>query len=338
MEASSHYDPFAVVLGTRRGKQVTDTLLSHKPTESGREELGVYIAEMRDDADFESTLALLSNQHALIPKRPLLKELAAEFCRYLVVKSSQQFDDEVRRFLDGTAVYPSFGGHLLRVTDQRPKLSGQSAAQTRSIHVWAAGNTLGPIACLEQGANVICGLEITKAAWSRVQRGSWTADNLTALNWKQCAACERECPETLRYVLKETARYVPFGAELYKRMSLSIRTRTVEYLAAGEFATTEEAERIADNAYREMILPAAVTYATRSGEAAVQWVLEERPWRALRRAHGSDISHLLSADDWREALSPCVPQVIDEELVVASNEDFERARALIGARLEERAR
>lgn len=167
-------------------------------------------------------------------------------------------------------------------------------------------------------------------------RGAWTADNLVQIGLRLCLDCARDCPPALTYVLKETPQYVPFGAELYKRMLKSIRQRTLKYLAEGEFTDFISAQRLAGCAYREMLLPAAIKAATEGGEATLQNVLGEREYRALTIEHEGEIAPLLSSDDWREILDPCVPRVIDDQPVIATDEDFARMRTLIGERVRVR--
>jgi hypothetical protein len=117
----------------------------------------------------------------------------------------------------------------------------------------------------------------------------------------------------------------------------AITQKTVQHIQTRPFSTVEDAREIANSAYHEMLLPAAVTYALQGKEATVQWVLDARRWRALCSTHGSEISPLLSSDDWKDALSPCVPKLIDGEIETADESVFAGARTDIADALAERA-
>ena|ERR1039458_9987115 len=86
-----------------------------------------------------------------------------------------------------------------------------------------------------------------------------------------------------------------------------------------------------------MLLPATVAYAQKHGEQVVQRLLDVRPWRELRRAYGDSLCQLLSTDDWKDALSPCVPRQEGEEISEAPEEALATAREELCAKLREGA-
>lgn len=326
-------DPFNAVMGRKRGALAPDTILSLRPTDAAHADLESYLQQLRE-RNFAKTLSVLSERHALIPDRPLLGKLAAEFCRYLVGQSALHFDDALRHYLHVTRVYPRESDFLLLGSD----LSRRNAGQRRGLHVWVDGDKVGPLGCLSEAAETVCGLEVNKAAWRRVDRGTWQAENLTELKWERCQQCEQKCPAKLRYALEETPRYIPFGAPLYTKLLRAVTPKAVEQLGAGGFATVADATAIANRSYHRMLLPASVAYVTRSGEPAIQWLLDTRVWHQQRREHGSVLHKLLNADDWRGALGPCIPQSTDDGRVLqASPEQLASARAVLSQLIQARA-
>ena len=63
------HDPFAAILGTKRGRQKSDTILTRRPSKAAKEDLGTYLAELKED-NLDRTLKMLTDKHSLITQRP----------------------------------------------------------------------------------------------------------------------------------------------------------------------------------------------------------------------------------------------------------------------------
>lgn len=327
-------DPFAVVLGTGRGKQESDTLLSPRPSPSGRAELEEHLQLLREH-EFDHAMAVLSANYALIGERPLLGELAFEVCKHLVGQSSAKLDEALRHALDKTGVYPALSDYL--VLGPETKTKDPIPRSQRLVHIWPEGDRVGPIACLEEPSPTVCGQKVDRGSWQRVQRGTWTSDSLADIRWSRCEECEENCPDDLAYILEEKHRYVPFGGRLYAKTLKTVMELTLKRMSVEGFDSVEDAGMLANRCYQSLMLPSMVACAQRAQERAVQWMLGRRTWREMRRhAPDGELFRLLTATDWKEALEPCVPALDGDDVREASEEQYEAARALIERRLRER--
>jgi len=323
------------VLGTKRGRQKSDTVLTRRVSKAAKEDLESYIVELKAD-DLDRTLELLTEKSDLISGRPLLKRLAQELSLVLISHSALRLDDSLRHFLAATRVYPALSDYLV-MTHTQEHLPGQQSG-ARKVHIWPEGDQVGPLGCLQGDAQTLCKLQITPNAWQRVNRGTWLAKNLPELNWTTCTKCQIACPQDLSTVLEETDHYVPFGHKLYGKMVTTVNKQTVAGLSSGTFADQGEIIALAQATYRAMLLPATVAYAQEHAEQVAQRLLDVRPYRELRRACGEEgLESLLGTDDWKDALSPCVPHQEGEEILEATEKELTAACEELRAKLRERA-
>jgi hypothetical protein len=336
-------DGFHNVFGKERGKLQGDTVLSNRPTEAGREDLERYRSQMRE-RKFDETIHLLSQNRSLIATRPLLQQLTVSLCQFFIDSSALQFDDAIRHYLSEMRVYTRESDYLVVSKDlsneprKQPGANRKTKPDKRVLHIWPEGDMVGPLNCMNEPGQTVCGYAIDRMAWQRVFRGAWHSDNLDNVGWKLCEQCDKECPENLAYIKEESTHYIPFGATLYHKLIRHLSKPMLKELLKNDFRNAEQVGQIADQTYRRLMLPASVEYAIGGKEKTVQWLLEGRQWRSLVREHGGPVHELLTKEDWSKALGSCIPRTdAHGNVQQASPAQFATARDYLVKQLQARA-
>lgn len=315
-------DHFASVLGTGRGRQRSDTILTTKPSKEALEDFDAYMEELKE-GNYTRSLQLLAEHSADISSLPLLRKLAGQIALAFVANSALALDEALRHFLDEIRVYPALSDNLV-MTNLRPQSTGHKPG-IRRLHLWPEGDQVGLLTCLTDQAQTTCGLEINRISWQRVPRGSWSANNLSKLRWDTCPSCQLACPPHLRYVLEESQHYVPFGHTLYQKILNHVTRQTVSRFATSTFRGEQELILLAQKTYRTMLAPATVAYIQKHEEPFVQRILGARRWRLLQERVQTKEA-ILETRELKEVVFPYIPHQEKDNVIQASDEELAHCR------------
>ena len=187
---STSNDPFAAILGTRRGHAVTeaDSILSLRPTGRAKEEL----LRLRRDlegygADPTEALAVLEAMDVSNERRPLERHVRGMLARYLAGRAEAHTRHIASRLLTDAKIYDeSLSAHVVSV-------AGDSC-----IHLWVEGHLYKSPVDTPDGVLLFCGRNrlVPGEQVARRQRGKWRAPSSSRMNsdaWR-CSACGPRAP------------------------------------------------------------------------------------------------------------------------------------------------
>jgi hypothetical protein len=238
------HDPFAQILGTRRGRGLNHTLLATHPRTEARSQLRELTAQLRA-GDPVSALAAISGRAVLAANAPLLVELQTRLQRWLVTDALRRWYRVSDEFMTMAGLRAS--SHIVnRFEDGAWCLHFFPEGHARSVNNSLLWDDIDTTLCGEQ-------MTLTMLrAWPRGwQKAEQTRCRICAEGASAFADCQRAIA---RRPLQSQHEFVRAQLQAHARTALA-------RISSGEHADTPSLRAHMDDAYRPLLLRAATSLA-----------------------------------------------------------------------------